>query len=102
MFCAGCGKEIPEGANFCPNCGLKVEAVDESPKETDGGATEEVETQEEQSQEKAIQAQGIVCPNCGSSDLTIERFTWWGGILGASLANRLRCKTCGHKFRIDK
>ena len=24
MFCARCGKEIPDGLNFCPNCGTQV------------------------------------------------------------------------------
>ena len=26
MFCQNCGKEIPEGAQFCPNCGAPVGA----------------------------------------------------------------------------
>ena len=26
MFCSNCGKEIPSGAAFCPNCGAKVSA----------------------------------------------------------------------------
>lgn len=25
MFCVKCGKELPEGANVCPNCGEKIE-----------------------------------------------------------------------------
>ena len=25
MFCGGCGARIPEGAAFCPACGLKVD-----------------------------------------------------------------------------
>lgn len=25
MFCTKCGKELPEGANVCPNCGEKIE-----------------------------------------------------------------------------
>ena len=24
MFCARCGKEIPQGVSFCPNCGMQV------------------------------------------------------------------------------
>ncbi len=27
MFCAKCGKEIPEGATFCPSCGTPVQAA---------------------------------------------------------------------------
>ncbi len=26
MFCAKCGKELPEGATFCPSCGAPVQA----------------------------------------------------------------------------
>jgi uncharacterized RDD family membrane protein YckC len=26
MFCAKCGKELPEGATFCPSCGAAVQA----------------------------------------------------------------------------
>ena len=25
MFCAECGKKLPEGAKFCPVCGTRVE-----------------------------------------------------------------------------
>ena len=27
MFCAKCGKELPEGATFCPNCGTPIGAA---------------------------------------------------------------------------
>ena len=30
MFCVKCGKELSEGANFCPNCGAAVQGVAES------------------------------------------------------------------------
>jgi uncharacterized membrane protein YvbJ len=26
MYCTKCGKDLPEGAEFCPNCGAAVEA----------------------------------------------------------------------------
>ena len=31
MFCARCGKEIPEGAAFCPSCGAPAQAGAASP-----------------------------------------------------------------------
>ena len=32
MFCQNCGKELPEGAGFCPECGAKVaESVTSAP-----------------------------------------------------------------------
>ena len=27
MYCGKCGKQVPENANFCPNCGNKIEKV---------------------------------------------------------------------------
>ena len=27
MFCANCGNELPEGARFCGDCGVKIEPV---------------------------------------------------------------------------
>lgn len=31
MFCNQCGKEIPEGTTFCPNCGAKQESMEAAP-----------------------------------------------------------------------
>lgn len=31
MFCMHCGKELPPGAAFCPNCGQKTEAASDAP-----------------------------------------------------------------------
>lgn len=28
MFCSNCGKQIPDGSKFCPNCGAKTTAVE--------------------------------------------------------------------------
>jgi TM2 domain-containing membrane protein YozV len=27
MFCSKCGKELPEGVKFCPNCGADVNGI---------------------------------------------------------------------------
>ncbi len=105
MFCKKCGKEVQDDARFCPQCGTQIVV--------DSGASQDAAPDESlqgegipipdvpQGQENASQP-GIVCPACGSSDLKIERFTWWGGILGAALANRLSCRSCGHKFKINR
>lgn len=34
MFCMHCGKGLPPGAVFCPNCGQKTEAASDAPSET--------------------------------------------------------------------
>lgn len=33
MFCHKCGKELPEGSQFCPVCGNKVVAAENQPAE---------------------------------------------------------------------
>ncbi len=29
MFCPNCGREIPDGSNFCPYCGAKIITIEE-------------------------------------------------------------------------
>jgi len=107
MFCKNCGKEVPEDARFCPQCGSPVSIASESPEPP---VFEEVKEDEPElasdnhvpQNVQGAAPQGIACPKCGSSDLKIERFTWWGGILGAALADRLTCRTCGYKFKIKR
>lgn len=45
MYCNNCGKEIPNGSTFCPECG----------KETSKPA-----------------ASGLVCPKCGSTNIDVQ------------------------------
>jgi hypothetical protein len=33
-FCTGCGKELPEGASFCTNCGTRAGNIQQSPPQT--------------------------------------------------------------------
>ena len=37
MFCAKCGKEIPEGATFCPSCGASVQGTSQATASTVSG-----------------------------------------------------------------
>lgn len=43
MYCSSCGKQIPDGAAFCPGCGQKVAAKS-----------------------------GIACPKCGSHNVDVQ------------------------------
>lgn len=38
------------------------------------------------------------CPNCGVSDATRVRWTWWGGLVGPMIINTVRCDDCGTKY----
>ena len=106
MFCKKCGEQLPENARFCPQCGTEVSATAQPVEETPSSQTAQSAGFDPppppQQASQSTPSQGIVCPKCGSSDLKIERFTWWGGMLGAALANRLSCRSCGHKFKINR
>ncbi|HLO28636.1 MAG TPA: hypothetical protein VK249_05855 [Anaerolineales bacterium] len=42
--------------------------------------------------------QYAACPNCGSTDATKVKFTWWGGALGPSMFTHVKCNNCGTQF----
>lgn len=46
MFCTNCGKMLPDGASFCPECGAAVntKGFDEKAKEAVDDATEEIKS----------------------------------------------------------
>lgn len=31
MYCSNCGEKVPDGAAFCPKCGARVGAPEDSP-----------------------------------------------------------------------
>lgn len=43
MFCEQCGKKLPDGARFCPNCGTPCSEDDDGIKTQNGGTEEHVE-----------------------------------------------------------
>jgi phage FluMu protein Com len=38
------------------------------------------------------------CPNCGCSDATRVRYTFWGGIIAPLFINIVRCHECGTSY----
>ena len=43
-------------------------------------------------------AQTVVCPKCGSTDAKKIKYTWWGGALGPSIFNLVKCNSCGTQY----
>jgi len=62
MNCSGCGKEIGD-AKFCPDCGSKVESVEEVA--IAGGGTEEVSAQKYCPDCNVEVGEAKFCPDCG-------------------------------------
>ena len=123
MICPNCKKEISDDSKFCPFCGaptaqekeptIEIEQEGESKTatakpeaETSKAETSTEEAPKTENEPKSSPQQpvtkGIVCPCCGSDNLSIERFNWWGGLVGAAIANRMKCNDCGCKFRIKR
>lgn len=48
MYCRKCGKEIPDGSAFCPECGTPA------------------------NDKPAVRHSGLVCPKCGSVNVDIQ------------------------------
>jgi transposase-like protein len=38
------------------------------------------------------------CPNCGSTDATKVKYTWWGGALGPSMFTHVKCNSCNTQY----
>lgn len=75
MFCHKCGRELPAGSQFCPECGSKVTEPTQS---TPPPAPSKYASQEPQSAVKSTDKstptkfEDGVCPNCGSHDCEIQ------------------------------
>jgi len=88
VFCYSCGVELPEGAFFCPNCGVRIRRETEA-----GGPWDEVgEAFERMGErlEKAFERVGreierafegvgeelVVCPGCGEKNVAGAKFCY--------------------------
>jgi len=43
-------------------------------------------------------AQYAACPNCGQTNATKMKFTWWGGALGPAMFTHVKCNNCKTEY----
>ena len=78
MYCSKCGKELPEGSQFCPNCGNSVNAPAVPPQSQDlNGHGQEIPSPERtgtpaepQSSAPPVPNEEVKCPKCGAAGCT--------------------------------
>jgi len=75
MFCPNCGKELPDGAKFCMECGTPM--------------TANRNNQSEQGQENHFNLKQMVCKHCGAM------------ISYSDQIDHVTCNYCGATFMID-
>lgn len=66
MYCPKCGKELPEGAQFCPNCGNNVSPPAVSPQSQDLSGHDQDIPLPEQPSTPPVPNEEIKCPKCGA------------------------------------
>ena len=86
VFCSGCGKELPEGAFFCPNCGVRIRRETEACGPWDevseafermGERLEKTFERVGREIERAFEGVGeelVVCPDCGIENVAGAKF----------------------------
>lgn len=74
MYCPKCGKELPEGAQFCPTCGSSINQPEFSPQSQDSSSPDQdipsINLQSaaaEQQNQPPVPNEEIKCPKCGAS-----------------------------------
>lgn len=93
MYCSKCGRELPEGSRFCPNCGNSVDSSTPIPAQTSSGQEQNAPSTEQQnippaseqstpptsqqnippvSEQDAppVPNEEIKCPKCGATGCT--------------------------------
>ena len=83
MKCDGCGAEVPEGKNFCPNCGASMKSA-EAPKK--GRVCENCGAD--------VPAGSKFCPNCGAVAKE-KNCPKCGEVIG----DETFCQNCGFDLR---
>lgn len=77
MYCPKCGKELPEGAQFCPSCGSSISPPAVSPQSQDSSSpgqgapsTNPQSAAAEQQTPPPVPDENIKCPKCGATGCT--------------------------------
>lgn len=78
MYCSKCGKELPEGSQFCPNCGNSVNAPAVPPQSRDSSGHDQDTPfsgqsntpPEPQSSTPQVSNEEVRCPRCGAAGCT--------------------------------
>lgn len=117
MYCPKCGKELPEGAQFCPHCGNSVntptvppEAQDASGHDQDILSTEQqTTTPEPQQVTPPVSNEEVKCPKCGASGCVPQYkqnvsgggYGCCQGVLGSLILGPLGllCGMCGRSVK---
>lgn len=66
MYCPKCGKELPEGAQFCPNCGNSVSPPSVPPQFQDSSGHDQDIPLSEPPGTPPVPNEEIKCPKCGA------------------------------------
>lgn len=77
MYCPKCGKELPEGAQFCPSCGSSISPPAVSPQSQDSSSPGQdapsnnpQSAAAEQQTPPPVPDENIKCPKCGATGCT--------------------------------
>lgn len=117
MYCSKCGKELPEGAQFCPNCGNSISPptapsslqVENSPDQDSPATQPPSAPPAPQQTEPPVPNEEIKCPKCGASgcmpqykqDVSGGGYGCCQGVLGSLILGPLGllCGTCGKSVK---
>ena len=116
MYCPKCGKELPEGAQFCPTCGSSINQPELSPQSQDSSSPDQdipsINLQgaaAEQQNQPPVPNEEIKCPRCGATGCTPQYkqnvsgggYGCCSGGLGALVLGPLGllCGACGRSVK---
>lgn len=117
MYCSKCGKELPEGSQFCPNCGNSVNAPAVPPQSRDSSGHDQDTPfsgqsntpPEPQSSTPQVSNEEVRCPRCGAvgctpinkTNVTGGGYGCCSGGLGALVLGPLGllCGACGRSTK---
>jgi len=125
MYCIKCGKELPEGAQFCPHCGNSVSPpIEPPPLQTASGPNQDIPSTEQQTTLTAppkvtptapqqtvppVPNEEIKCPKCGAvgcvpqykQNVSGGGYGCCQGVLGSLILGPLGllCGACGRSVK---